>query len=181
MRGRGGTQPKGVAAARRIDDLHLERRHPSRILGVDRQYALGAARGRDAADAAVEEHRAPRLELDLAGQRDGLLVVREQVVEVLERRGDPVQQPVARREQVGGRHHPGPAGPREDPRRRLAAHELGAAEVQVRGRAERLGPRLIVANQAFISGDRSHMAILDVWVGEDGTREFIPASAGRRP
>jgi sugar lactone lactonase YvrE len=43
-----------------------------------------------------------------------------------------------------------------------------------------LGKRLMIANQAFISGDTSHMAILDVFVGERGQREFIPKRAGRR-
>ncbi len=45
-----------------------------------------------------------------------------------------------------------------------------------------LGRRLIVANQAFISGDPAHMAILDTWIGERGIPEFIPKRAGpRRP
>jgi sugar lactone lactonase YvrE len=43
-----------------------------------------------------------------------------------------------------------------------------------------LGRRLMVANQAFISGDPAHMAILDVWAGERGQREFIPKRAGPR-
>ena len=43
-----------------------------------------------------------------------------------------------------------------------------------------LGRRLIVANQAFISGDPAHQAILDTWIGERGQREFIPKRAGRR-
>jgi sugar lactone lactonase YvrE len=43
-----------------------------------------------------------------------------------------------------------------------------------------LGRRLIVANQAFISGDTTHMAILDVWVGQRGQRELIPTRAGPR-
>jgi hypothetical protein len=43
-----------------------------------------------------------------------------------------------------------------------------------------LGRRLIVANQAFISGDPAHMAILDVWIGERGAPEFIPKRAGLR-
>jgi sugar lactone lactonase YvrE len=43
-----------------------------------------------------------------------------------------------------------------------------------------LGKRIVVANQAFVSGDTSHMAILDVWVGEKGQRELIPKRAGPR-
>jgi hypothetical protein len=43
-----------------------------------------------------------------------------------------------------------------------------------------LGRRAIIANQAFISGDTTHMAILDVWIGERGKREFIPRRAGPR-
>ena len=43
-----------------------------------------------------------------------------------------------------------------------------------------LGRRLIVANQAFVSGDPTHQAILDVWIGVRGAPEFIPGAAGRR-
>ena len=41
-----------------------------------------------------------------------------------------------------------------------------------------LGTRLIVANQAYISGTTSHMAILDVEVGEPGLTPLIPSGAG---
>ena len=41
-----------------------------------------------------------------------------------------------------------------------------------------LGRRLIVANQSFIAGDPARQAILDVWIGERGAREFIPRTAG---
>ncbi len=44
-----------------------------------------------------------------------------------------------------------------------------------------LGRRLIVANQAYLSGDTTHQAILDVWIGVRGAREFIPRRAGLRP
>ena len=45
-----------------------------------------------------------------------------------------------------------------------------------------LGRRLMIANQAFVSGDPAHMSILDVFVGERGQPEFIPKRAGpRRP
>ena len=44
-----------------------------------------------------------------------------------------------------------------------------------------LGRRLIVANQAYLSGDTSHQAILDVWIGVRGQREFIPRRAGLKP
>jgi sugar lactone lactonase YvrE len=37
-----------------------------------------------------------------------------------------------------------------------------------------LGTRLIVANQAYLSGDQTKMAVLDVEVGEAGLPEFIP-------
>lgn len=43
-----------------------------------------------------------------------------------------------------------------------------------------LGRRLIVANQSFISGDATHQALLDVYVGERGAPELIPRRAGRR-
>ena len=43
-----------------------------------------------------------------------------------------------------------------------------------------LGRRLMVANQAYLSGDTTHQAILDVWIGIRGQREFIPRRAGRR-
>lgn len=43
-----------------------------------------------------------------------------------------------------------------------------------------LGRRLMIANQAFISGDPTHMAILDVWAGERGQAELIPKRAGPR-
>ncbi len=44
-----------------------------------------------------------------------------------------------------------------------------------------LGRRLMVANQAYASGEPAHQAILDVWIGVRGEREFIPRRAGRRP
>jgi sugar lactone lactonase YvrE len=44
-----------------------------------------------------------------------------------------------------------------------------------------LGRRLIVANQAYLSGDTTHQAILDVWIGVRGAPEFIPRRAGRKP
>jgi sugar lactone lactonase YvrE len=44
-----------------------------------------------------------------------------------------------------------------------------------------LGRRLIVANQAFISGDTTHQAILDVWIGVRGAKERIPRRAGLHP
>lgn len=42
-----------------------------------------------------------------------------------------------------------------------------------------LGTRLIVANQAYLTGTTAHMAILDVETGERGLTPYIPASAGR--
>jgi hypothetical protein len=44
-----------------------------------------------------------------------------------------------------------------------------------------LGRRLIVANQAYISADATHQAILDVFIGVRGAPEFIPRRAGRKP
>ena len=44
-----------------------------------------------------------------------------------------------------------------------------------------LGRRLMIANQAFLSGDPAHQAILDVWIGVRGQREYIPRRAGRKP
>jgi sugar lactone lactonase YvrE len=41
-----------------------------------------------------------------------------------------------------------------------------------------LGTRLIVANQSSLTGDPAHQVLLDVEVGEQGQREFIPANAG---
>jgi hypothetical protein len=41
-----------------------------------------------------------------------------------------------------------------------------------------LGTRLIVANQAFISGDTTHQAILDVETGEPGLKPYVPRTAG---
>ena len=43
-----------------------------------------------------------------------------------------------------------------------------------------LGKRLLVANQAYLSGDTSHQAILDVWIGVRGQPELIPRRAGLR-
>jgi hypothetical protein len=37
-----------------------------------------------------------------------------------------------------------------------------------------LGTRLMVANQAYFSGDRAHQAILDVETGEEGLPELVP-------
>ena len=42
-----------------------------------------------------------------------------------------------------------------------------------------LGRRLIVANQSYLSGDATHQALLDLWIGSRGAPEFIPARAGR--
>ena len=41
-----------------------------------------------------------------------------------------------------------------------------------------LGTRLIVANQAYVTGDRDHHALLDVETGERGLPILIPANAG---
>jgi sugar lactone lactonase YvrE len=41
-----------------------------------------------------------------------------------------------------------------------------------------LGTRLLVANQAFVTGDRDHQAILDVEAGEPGLRILVPGNAG---
>ena len=41
-----------------------------------------------------------------------------------------------------------------------------------------LGSRIIVANQAYVTGDRDHQALLDVETGEPGLPIFIPANAG---
>jgi hypothetical protein len=43
-----------------------------------------------------------------------------------------------------------------------------------------LGRRLIVANQSVVQGDTSHMALLDVMVGEKGLKPLVPAGAGTR-
>ena len=44
------------------------------------------------------------------------------------------------------------------------------------------GRRLMIANQAFLTGDTTHMAILDTWIGTRGQPELIPRKAGfRRP
>ena len=40
-----------------------------------------------------------------------------------------------------------------------------------------LGRRVLVANQSF-TGDTTHHAILDVYVGESGAPTFVPRSAG---
>jgi sugar lactone lactonase YvrE len=42
-----------------------------------------------------------------------------------------------------------------------------------------LGRRLMIANQAYLSGDTTHQAILDVQIGVRGAPEFIPRRAGR--
>ena len=44
-----------------------------------------------------------------------------------------------------------------------------------------LGTRLMVANQAFVSGDRTRHAILDVEAGEEGLPELIPPGPAARP
>lgn len=41
-----------------------------------------------------------------------------------------------------------------------------------------LGTRAIVANQAYVTGDRDHQALLDVETGEPGLPIFIPPDAG---
>ncbi|MDX6582726.1 MAG: hypothetical protein QOI10_1910 [Solirubrobacterales bacterium] len=42
-----------------------------------------------------------------------------------------------------------------------------------------LGRRLLVANQAYVSADPTHQAILDVFIGVRGAPELIPRRAGR--
>jgi hypothetical protein len=37
-----------------------------------------------------------------------------------------------------------------------------------------LGTRLMVANQSYFNGDRTHQAVLDVEAGEPGLPELIP-------
>jgi sugar lactone lactonase YvrE len=39
-----------------------------------------------------------------------------------------------------------------------------------------LGTRLMVANQSYFNGDRTHQAVLDVEAGEEGLPELIPAA-----
>jgi sugar lactone lactonase YvrE len=41
-----------------------------------------------------------------------------------------------------------------------------------------LGTRLIVANQAYVTGDRDHQVLLDVQTGERGLPVFVPPNAG---
>src|SRR5215217_3378902 len=79
-----------VAAAGGVDRLDLEGRNALVALGVDDHRAVGAA-GRDhAADAAADELTRARDDVVFAGEREDLLVVREQVVEVPEGGCDPV-------------------------------------------------------------------------------------------
>ena len=59
-------------------------------VGVHDHRALGAAGGRHAAHAALEQRAAARLQVVLAGQAEHLVVVGQQVVEVLEGGTDPV-------------------------------------------------------------------------------------------
>lgn len=44
--------------------------------------------------------------------------------------------------------------------------------------AQFLGNRLMVANQSYFTGDGSHQAVLDVWVGKPGLTRLIPRKAG---
>ncbi|MDX6665325.1 MAG: hypothetical protein QOG68_1531 [Solirubrobacteraceae bacterium] len=44
--------------------------------------------------------------------------------------------------------------------------------------AQFLGRRLMVANQAYFTGDATKQAVLDVYVGEPGLKRLIPKSAG---
>jgi sugar lactone lactonase YvrE len=41
-----------------------------------------------------------------------------------------------------------------------------------------LGTRIIVANQAYVTGDREHQALLDVETGEPGLPVLVPSDAG---
>lgn len=43
-----------------------------------------------------------------------------------------------------------------------------------------LGTRVLVANQSAVQGDATHMALLDVEVGERGRAPYLPADAGFR-
>ncbi|HEV2999247.1 MAG TPA: hypothetical protein VGW75_00805, partial [Solirubrobacteraceae bacterium] len=44
-----------------------------------------------------------------------------------------------------------------------------------------LGTRLMVANQAYVSGDRTHHAILDVEAGDEGLPELLPPAPRAEP
>jgi sugar lactone lactonase YvrE len=44
-----------------------------------------------------------------------------------------------------------------------------------------LGTRLMVANQAYVTGDATHQAILDVEAGEPGLAEYIPPKPKPKP
>ena len=121
---------EGVAAAGGVDDLDVERGH--RLGAVDISTPSPPQRGDDAAGAAVEQ-RARALD-DVGGAREAehLLAVGQQVVRVLERGRDPVEQArLAGREHVGGGDGAVLARVRQHLRRGLAAHELGPAEVHV--------------------------------------------------
>ena len=51
-----------------------------------------------------------------------------------------------------------------------------------RSSATFLGTRILVANQSAVQGDATHMAILDVEVGQRGLAPWVPRTAefGRR-
>ena len=72
-------------------------------------------------------------------------------------------------------------GARALPRRCPAAATTAARCRSTRRRTSSfLGTRLMVANQAFVSGDKTHHAILDVEAGEEGLPELIPPAPQRR-
>ena len=136
---------KGVAAPGGVDDLGLERRHRLEAVAVGDHRPVGAPRGGHATDAAFQKRPAAALEVPGSGQPEHLLLVGQQVIEVLERGSQPVDDRgrlLAGREDVRGRHRAVLAGERQDPRSLVAAHELGRTEMQVVGALDRIPGRV---------------------------------------
>ena len=135
---------EGISTASRVHHLHRKGGNGLGGLGVDDHSAIRAAGGGDAADAPLNERAAAVDDVPLAGEAEHLLRVGQQVVELRQRRRDPLEQAgVARGQDVGGRDDALLARMREDPSRRLAAHELRPSEMQVPGGGDRVPGRVI--------------------------------------
>ena len=93
-RGRAGSRPRRRRRSRWCPRPRPRRPGPSRRPRRRRARTPSAPQRRGhAADAALEQRAAAVLEVVRAGQREHLLVVRQQVVELRKRRRDPVEQP----------------------------------------------------------------------------------------
>src|SRR5947209_10446376 len=85
---------EGVAAAGRVDDVRVERRHALGAGCADDESAVRACGGGDAADALGDQLVGRGFEVPFAREPKHLFLVRQQVVEMFEHRPDPIPDPL---------------------------------------------------------------------------------------